>query len=96
MQHTTTWHIAVHITHVDGQHTEAEAVLRTDADIEMRHAGTANRRPHDTDQPEVGDALAVSHALSGLAHDLFAASIDSGDPEPKSPLAEDVDWAGLG
>ena len=72
--HTRTWHLHVDLFEQDGT-TRAEVVLRTDAGTELRHVGTARRRPGDRDVPEIGDELAVCRALSGLAHDLLEASI---------------------
>lgn len=74
MNRAKTWHIEVFLFE-DGKNTRAEAVLRTDAGTIIRHEGTARRNPEDTDVPEIGDELAVSRALSGLAHDLLEASV---------------------
>jgi hypothetical protein len=72
--HTRTWHVTLHLFEED-QHTRAEAVLRTDAGTEIRHEGSANRHPRDRDVPEIGDELAASRALNGLAHDLLEATV---------------------
>ena len=74
MQHTTSWHIEV-LLYEDGDRTRAEAVLRTSAGTELRSEGIARRNPKDTDVPEIGEELATSRALSGLAHALFEASV---------------------
>ena len=71
---TKTWHVELYV-YEDGQTTKAEAVLRTSAGTELRHTGVARRHPEDRDVPEIGDELAVSRALSGLAHDLLEATI---------------------
>jgi hypothetical protein len=72
--HTRTWQMTVNLFEEETT-TRAELVLRTDAGTELRHAGTARRRPGDRDVPEIGDELAVSRALNGLAHALLEASI---------------------
>jgi hypothetical protein len=72
--HTKTWHLLVNISEQDGS-TRAEAVLRTDAGAEFRHVGRARCLPGDRDVPEIGDELAVSRALSGLAQYLLLLSI---------------------
>jgi hypothetical protein len=68
------WHIELYLTE-DGRTTRAEAVLRTSAGTELRHSGVARRNPGDRDVPEIGDELAVCRALTGLAQDLFEASV---------------------
>ena len=72
--HTTTWQIRIDLFEDDTQ-TRAEAVLRTTAGTEVRHAGIARRRPGDHDIPEIGDELATCRALWGLAHDLLDATL---------------------
>ncbi len=72
--HAHTWNIRVNLSE-SGKDTIAEAVLHTDAGTELRHEGRARRSPADRDVPEIGDELAVSRALMGLAHDLFEASV---------------------
>lgn len=74
MQHATSWHIEV-LLYEDGDRTRAEAVLRTSAGTELRSEGIASRNPKDTDVPEIGEELATSRALSGLAHALFEATV---------------------
>jgi hypothetical protein len=59
----------------DDGHTKATAVLSTDAGTELRHDAVARRNPRDTEVAEIGDELAASRALSGLAHDLLEASV---------------------
>ena len=80
--HTKTWHMHVDLFEQEDT-TRAEVVLRTDAATELRHVGTARRRPGDRDVPEIGDELAVCRALFGLAHQLLDASI--GDIEANDP-----------
>ena len=91
--HTKTWHLHVDLYEADGA-TRAEAVLRTDAGTELRHVGTARRRPGDRDVPEIGDELAVCRALDGLAHDLLDASIaDIQENEPRHPAPAIGAWS---
>lgn len=71
---TKNWHVELNIFE-EKDHTRADAVLRTDAGTELRHAGSAYRNPRDRDVPEIGDELAVSRALNGLAHDLLEATV---------------------
>jgi hypothetical protein len=85
--HTRTWHVKLNIFE-DDEHTRAEAVLTTDAGTEIRHAGSAYRHPRDRDVPEIGDELAVSRALNGLAHDLLEATVAdvwANDPDSGRP-----------
>jgi hypothetical protein len=85
--HTKTWHMHVNLFEHDDS-TRAEVVLRTDAGTELRHVGTARRRPSDRDVPEIGDELAVCRALSGLAHELLEATIldvEANDPGTGKP-----------
>ena len=72
--HAHKWDISIHLSE-NGPHTVAEAVLHTDAGTELRHEGRARRNPADRDIPEIGDELAVSRALMGLAQDLFEATV---------------------
>jgi hypothetical protein len=92
--HTRTWHVDVLIFEED-RHTRAEAVLRTDAGTEVRHTGSAHRNPVDRDVAEIGDELAASRALNGLAHDLLEATVVdvfANDPSLGRPhIAADAD-----
>jgi hypothetical protein len=72
--HAHKWQISIQLSE-NGTQTIAEAVLHTDAGTELRHEGRARRSPEDRDVPEIGDELAVSRALMGLAQDLFEASV---------------------
>jgi Domain of unknown function (DUF1876) len=74
MERTATWHIEVFLLDVKDR-TRAEAVLRSSAGTELPHEGVARRNPMDIEVPEIGEELATAPALSGLAHDLFEATI---------------------
>lgn len=78
MERAERWHIEIFLSE-DGDRTRAEAVLRTSAQTELRHVGLARRNPKDSDVPEIGEELATARALSGLAHDLFEATISDVD-----------------
>ena len=72
--HAHQWKMTIELSE-NGPHTVATAVLHTDAGTELRHEGRARRNPADRDIPEIGDELAVSRALMGLAQDLFEATV---------------------
>jgi hypothetical protein len=74
MEQTATWDIEIFLFE-DGDRTRANAVLRTSAGIGLRHEGVARRSPKDREVPEIGEELATARALSGLAHDLFEATV---------------------
>jgi Domain of unknown function (DUF1876) len=74
MERSTAWRIEINMIE-DGERTRAEAVLRTDAGTEYRAEGIARRNPKDPDVPTIGEELAASRALSGLAHELFEATV---------------------
>jgi hypothetical protein len=78
MIRTTTWTVDVFLTEEDGR-TRADAVLRSGAGRELRGVGHARRNPADREIPEIGDEIAVSRALSELAHRLLDAA--AGDIE---------------
>lgn len=84
--HTRTWHIEVVVFEQDDIRTCAEAILRTDAGTQLRHKGTARKRPGDRDVPEIGDEeFATCRALT---HDLLEATIldvEANDPGPGRP-----------
>jgi hypothetical protein len=85
--HTRTWHVTINLFEEDGL-TRAQALLRTDVGPERRHDASARRHPADRDVPEIGDELAVSRALAGLAHDLLDAAIGdiaANDPASGTP-----------
>jgi len=64
-----TWTVSIGIGELDGR-THATAHLHTDGQMELTGIGTAYLRPQDRDLPQIGDELAVSRALSDLAHVL--------------------------
>lgn len=74
MNRTTAWNVEIQLFE-DDLHTRAVAVLHTDAGTEIRHEGVARRNPADRNVPEIGEELAASRALSGLAHALFEATV---------------------
>lgn len=85
---TKTWHVEIYLSESEGR-THAQAVLRTDAGTELAHAGSARCSPDDRDVPEIGDELAACRALTGLAHDLFEASVldvEGNDPDAVAPV----------
>jgi uncharacterized protein DUF1876 len=65
-----TWTIDLRIEE-DGVRTVAVATLRA-GDRRLQGRGTARRNPLDPDLPRVGEDLAVSRALSHLAHELLS------------------------
>lgn len=69
------WNIEVFIDEHDG-FTRAEVRLINTDQTGLRGVGTARRHPRDVEIPEIGDELAVSRALSDLAHRLLDATID--------------------
>lgn len=85
---TDTWQVTLNLFE-EADRTRAEAVLRTSLGTEVRHSGVARRRPEDQNVPEIGDELAVSRALHGLAQDLLEATIvdvwanDPTGPQPR-------------
>jgi len=70
-----TWTVEIHVDEHD-RRTRAQARLHTKDDTQLVGVGLARRNPADPDIPEIGDELAVSRALSDLAHQLldFAAA----------------------
>ena len=70
---TRTWHVELFL-YEDGEHTRADALLRTDAGTEVRTSGLARRNPRDREVPEIGDELAASRAFAELAHQLLEAA----------------------
>src|SRR5262245_51463724 len=80
MTMTKTWNVAVTLTEDDGR-TRAEAHLHgagttalamgAESGAELRSVGLARRHPNDADVPVIGDEVAVSRALSDLAHQLL-------------------------
>ena len=82
MTMTKTWNVAVTLTEEDGR-TRAEAHLHGPGTSqlglgsagtpggELRAKGLARCHPNDADVPMIGDEVAVSRALSDLAHQLL-------------------------
>jgi hypothetical protein len=73
--HTKTWSVEIFISDHDDGTTGAEAVLHTTNGNVLRHHATARRNSGDRDVPEIGEELATCRALTGLAQDLFEATI---------------------
>ncbi|MPZ59770.1 MAG: DUF1876 domain-containing protein [Propionibacteriales bacterium] len=67
------WTIDVVISEHERQ-TRAQARVEGKAGTEHVGVGEARRNPQDRDIPEIGDELAVSRALSDLAHRLLDAA----------------------
>lgn len=63
----------------DERRTRAEARLESPDRIGLAGMGAARRNPVDAEVPAIGDELAVSRALSDLAHQLLDAA--AGDIE---------------
>jgi len=72
--HTKTWKVEIFISETE-ETTGAEAVLHTEDGIVLRHHGHARRNPEDRNVPEIGEELATCRALTGLAQDLFEATV---------------------
>lgn len=70
MNQTRTWDLHVHIVEKERE-TIADLLLRTDTGDTVAGRGAAHRNPQDADMPKVGDELAVSRAMSQLAHKLL-------------------------
>ena len=83
------WHIELYL-YEDGRTTRAEAVLRTSAGTELRHAGVARRHPRDGDVPEIGEELAACRALTGLAHDLLESAVSDVEENVHEPVHLDA------
>lgn len=80
MAHARRWTVDIVIDeHHDERRTRAEARLHTPDRIGLTGSGQARRNPGDPEVPEIGDELAVSRALSDLAHRLLDAA--AGDIE---------------
>jgi hypothetical protein len=78
-----TWTVDLRVEE-DGVRTVAVATLRA-GDRRIQGRGTARRNPLDPDLPRVGEDLAVSRALSHLAHELLsdaAASLEAATHAP--------------
>lgn len=74
------WRVDIYIDeHTNERETRAEARLHNPDETGLKGEGVARRNPGDTEVPEIGDELAVSRALSDLAHKLLDAA--AGDIE---------------
>jgi hypothetical protein len=74
------WTVEIYIDeHEDERRTRAEARLINQDRLGVAGVGVARRNPVDPEVPEIGDELAVSRALSDLAHQLLDAT--AGDIE---------------
>ncbi|HKS48526.1 MAG TPA: DUF1876 domain-containing protein [Amycolatopsis sp.] len=72
------WHVDIFIDEHESK-TRAHARLHNPDETGFVGVGTARLNPRDVDVPEIGDELAVSRALSDLAHRLLDAT--AGDIE---------------
>jgi hypothetical protein len=80
MAHARRWTVEIYIDeHEDERRTRAEARLINQDRVGVAGVGVARRNPVDPEVPEIGDELAVSRALSDLAHQLLDAT--AGDIE---------------
>lgn len=70
MDDKKSWQLTVDIQERE-RYTEAAAMLTTGGGAMLTGHGVARRNPRDTDVPVIGDELAVSRALSELAHKLL-------------------------
>lgn len=69
------WSVEIEIDEdAEVRRTCAEARLDTGDRPSLRGTGTSWRHPRDTDEPEIGDELAVARALTDLAEKLRAAA----------------------
>ena len=68
--HTQTWTVRIDLSE-DDTRTHAHAVLTSRDGLQVVTDGEARRRPGDADVPEIGEELAVSRALYGLADRLM-------------------------
>jgi hypothetical protein len=67
------WRVDVFIDEHENR-TRAEARLHNPDETDLIGEGLARRNPQDPNVPEIGDELAVSRALSDLAHKLLDAA----------------------
>ena len=83
------WTVKIFLTEDDNDDvTTAKAVLFTRQGKRHETIGVARRNPMDQPVPEIGDELAVSRALNGLAHDLLEATVAdvwANDPDSGRP-----------
>jgi Domain of unknown function (DUF1876) len=86
MSNNKQWRVEILIDeHTDQRRTRAEARLHNPGDTGLIGEGLARRSPWDAEVPEIGDELAVSRALSDLAHKLLEAA--AGDIEQSTHRA---------
>lgn len=64
------WNVEIFIDEHEAQ-TRATARLHNQDETGLVGVGTARLNPADVNVPEIGDELAVSRALSELAHQLL-------------------------
>ncbi|NKQ51808.1 DUF1876 domain-containing protein [Amycolatopsis sp. K13G38] len=69
------WRVDVFIDEHDNR-TRAQARLHNPDETGFVGTGQARLNPTDADVPEIGDELAVSRALSDLAHRLLDATAE--------------------
>jgi Domain of unknown function (DUF1876) len=75
MNSSKQWRVEISIDeHTDQRRTRAEARLHHPDQTGLIGEGLARRSPWDAEVPEIGDELAVSRALSDLAHKLLEAA----------------------
>lgn len=75
MTHDGTWEISISLDEHDGR-TRAEVRLHKGGSTHLRGIGWADRNPKDPEVPQIGEELAVSRALSELAHELLQSTAD--------------------
>ncbi|HET6504906.1 MAG TPA: DUF1876 domain-containing protein [Amycolatopsis sp.] len=76
--HAKSWRVDIVIDE-DEKRTRAQARLHNPDETVLVGVGDARLNPRDVNVPEIGDELAVSRALSDLAHLLLEAT--AGDIE---------------
>ncbi|MGH3516303.1 MAG: DUF1876 domain-containing protein [Haloechinothrix sp.] len=69
------WTVQISIDEYESR-TRARARLHNDSGSGLVGVGMARLSPDDTNVPEIGDELAVSRALSDLAHRLLDATAE--------------------
>ncbi|MFB7209098.1 dsRBD fold-containing protein [Streptomyces sp. NPDC056255] len=82
--HSKQWSVRLDIFE-EGDLTKVHAVLDT-GDTTLQSRTSAQRNPHDTPVPEIGDEFAVGRALVGLGNQLLRAGrIDSASGDSAAP-----------
>ncbi len=79
------WNVEVFIDEHE-QRTRAKARLHTRDRTELVGVGFARCNPADVNVPEIGDELAVSRALSELAHKLLDAAASDIEATTDQPV----------